>query len=238
MFIGPWEGGGPWNPQSISGVHKFLRDVWALAPAGGADVSSEGGRAGGAAVPGSLSETAGTGAGALGKAGATDASGDAPLRRAVHQTIRWVTEDLDKFRFNTMLAKLMTLRNLMQELRGSVSEGVWSEAVRAMLLMVAPSAPHIAEELWTVRLGLPYSIHQQPWPAWDEALIAEDELTIPITVNGKTRETLRIPASRRDDQEYVREEALERPKIKALVKGRSIGRVVYVPGKVLNLVVG
>ncbi len=85
---------------------------------------------------------------------------------------------------------------------------------------------------------MPYSIHQQPWPVWDEALIAEDEVTIPITVNGKPREMLRIPASRRDDQEYVRAEAFERPKIKALGEGRSVRRVVYVPGKVLNLVVG
>ncbi len=238
MFIGPWEGGGPWNPQSISGVHKFLRDVWNLATADGVDHSGDGGQSGEAPIVAGPAGEAGTEPCARLENRANNSSGDAPLRRAVHQTIRGVTEDLDKFRFNTMLAKLMTLRNVMQELRGSVSDEVWSEAVRTMLLLVAPSAPHIAEELWTGHLRLPYSIHQQPWPVWDEALIAEDEVTIPITVNGKPREMLRIHASRRDDQEYVRAEALERPKIKALVEGRSVRRVVYVPGKVLNLVVG
>ncbi len=136
-----------------------------------------------------------------------------------------------------MIAKLMTLRNAMLELRGSVSADAWSEAVRGLLLLLAPSAPHIAEELWTKHLGLSYSIHQQPWPAWDERLAAEDELTIPVSVNGKPRATLTIPADKRDDRAWVEARALELPRIKALVDGQAVRRVIYVPGRMLNLVV-
>ncbi|HYU18179.1 MAG TPA: leucine--tRNA ligase, partial [Chloroflexota bacterium] len=167
MFIGPWDAGGPWNTQGISGVHKFLNRVWTLAT----DLT-----------PKPPLPSLGEGAGGEGQAsaGGTMAfnEADARLRRALHQTIRDVTDDMDKFRFNTMLAKLMSLSNLMQDLQVSVSGEAWSEAVRALLLMLAPSAPHIAEELWTVELGLPYSIHAQAWPKWDPGLAAEDELTV------------------------------------------------------------
>ena len=212
MFIGPWDAGGAWNPQGINGVHRFLNDVWALVTERGALTSAR-----------SQAEREG--------------EADARLRRALHQTLRGVTDDLDRFRFNTMIAKLMTFRNVMQEVRGSVSAEAWSEATRGLLLMLAPSAPHIAEELWTNYLEQPYSVHQQAWPTWDERLAAEDELTIPVTVNGKPRDTLKVPASKRDDQEWVKAQALELPRIKALVDGQAVRRVVYVPGRVLNLVV-
>jgi leucyl-tRNA synthetase len=207
MFIGPWDAGGPWNIQGIGGPQRFIRDVWALA-------TDSGGQDGDAAGP-----------------------EDPRLRRVVHQTIQGVTDDLEKFRFNTMLAKLMNLRNVMREVRGSVSHAAWSEAVSTLLKLLAPSAPHIAEELWTNVLNQPYSIHQQPWPTWDERLVAEDELTIPITVNGKPRGTVAVPVSRRDDQEWVKQQALDLPRIKALVDGQTVRRVIYVPGRVLNLVI-
>jgi len=163
---------------------------------------------------------------------------DARLRRAVHQTIRGVTDDLDRFRFNTMLAKLMTLVNSMYEARSSVSDGAWGEAVRSLLLMLAPSAPHITEELWTNTLGLPYSIHRQDWPTWDEELAAEDELKIGVTVNGKPRGELVIPADRTDDEAEVQRLALELPRVKAATEGLALKRVIYRPGKLINLVVG
>jgi leucyl-tRNA synthetase len=148
-----------------------------------------------------------------------------------------VTEDLDKFRFNTMLAKLMTLVNTLFEARASVSDEAWGEAIRALLLMLAPSAPHITEELWSNVLGLPYSIHRQEWPAWDAALAAEDELKIAVTINGKPRGELLLPADLRDDRAEVERLALELPRVKAAVDGQSLKRVIYVPGKLLNLVV-
>ena len=102
--------------------------------------------------------------------------------------------------------------------------------------MLAPSAPHLAEELWTNGLGGPYSVHQQPWPTWDQALAAEDELTVPVTLNGKPRGELIVPVSMKDDQEAVKTLALELPRIKQLVDGQTIRRVIYVPGKIVNIV--
>jgi leucyl-tRNA synthetase len=206
MFIGPWEAGGPWNPQGISGIQRFLSDVWNLATAERAP-------------------------------SAPDPDADKRLRRVLHQTIRGVTEDLDKFRFNTMLAKLMSFRNALQEVQATASAEAWAEAVRGMLLMLAPSAPHIAEELWTGQLGLPYSVHQQDWPSWDEQLLVEDVVTIAVTVNGKACGTVVVPVSKRDDEVWVKEQALELPRVKSRVDSAGVRRVIYVPGRVLNLVV-
>jgi leucyl-tRNA synthetase len=207
MFIGPWDQGGPWNVQSISGISKFLNRVWAAATEPRAVASP-------------------------------DAAASTRLRRAVHQTIRDVTEDLEKFRFNTMLAKLMTLVNSMYEVRASASAEAWDEAVRSLLLLLAPSAPHLTEELWSSVLGLPYSIHRQPWPEWDEALAAEDELRIAVTVNGKPRAELAVPAAMQDDEAQVTALALALPRVQSFTEGKTVRRVIYRAGKVLNLVVG
>ncbi|MCC7369010.1 MAG: leucine--tRNA ligase [Chloroflexi bacterium] len=165
-------------------------------------------------------------------------SADTRLRRAVHQAIRDVTDDQEHFRFNTMLAKLMTLVNTMYEVRGQTSAGAWGEAVRALLLLLAPSAPHLTEELWTNELGLAYSIHQQPWPTFDPALATEDELKVAVTVNGKPRGELLVPADRQDDEAYVTEQALALPRVQSVIGEGTVRRVIYRAGKVLNLVVG
>jgi leucyl-tRNA synthetase len=205
MFIGPWDSGGPWNPEGIGGIDRFLRRVWMLATEPHQASPSE--------------------------------AADRDILRLTHQTILGVTEDYEKFRFNTMLSKLMTFSNSLEELRGQVSEAIWSQAVENLLLLLAPAAPHIAEELWTDRLGKPYSIHQQPWPVGDQRLAAEEELTLPVTVNGKPRGELRIPVGMRDDQAAVQELALELPRVKAMLDGATVRKVIYVPGRVVNLVV-
>jgi len=169
---------------------------------------------------------------------AGSADGDTRLRRAVHQTIRDVTDDQENFRFNTMLAKLMTLVNTMFELRNQTSADAWDEAVRTLLLLLAPSAPHLTEELWTNTLGLPYSIHRQSWPTFDPALAAEDELKIAVTVNGKPRGELLVSAARQDDEAYVTEQALALPRVQSVIGDGTVRRVIYRAGKVLNLVVG
>jgi leucyl-tRNA synthetase len=125
----------------------------------------------------------------------------------------------------------------MFDMRPVVSDEAWNETIRALLLLLAPSAPHITEELWTNTLGLPYSIHQQPWPAWDEQLAAEDELKIGVTINGKPRGELVIPVDMANDEDAVKRLALELPRVKAAVDGQTVRRVIYRPGKLLNLVV-
>jgi leucyl-tRNA synthetase len=207
MFIGPWDSGGPWSPEGISGIQTFLNRVWALATE---PRRSDKGQ---------------------------DEAADRDLLRLTHQTVRDVTADYEKFRFNTMLSKLMTFSREIYERRARLSDGVWRQALENLLLMLAPAAPHIAEELWTERLRRPYSIHQQSWPVWDARLAAEDELTLPVTVNGKPRGEVRIPATMRDDQAGVEALALDLPRVKAMLDGATVRKVIYVPGRVVNLVV-
>jgi leucyl-tRNA synthetase len=103
------------------------------------------------------------------------------------------------------------------------------------VLLMAPSAPHTAEEMWE-RLGRPFSVHQQPWPKWDEALAAEETIEIAVQVNGKVRDRLTIPASA--DEAAVREAALASEKVTAEMNGKQVRKFVYVPGRLVNLVVG
>jgi leucyl-tRNA synthetase len=209
MFIGPWDQGGPWNPEAIVGVHSFLTRVWDTALAGQS-----------ASFPASGTEEA-----------------DRGLRRRLHQTIRGVTEDLEGFRYNTMLSKLMPFTTFLDKQRGQVSRAAWAEAIESLLLLLAPSAPHLAEELWT-RLGKPYSIHQQAWPRWDESLAAEERLTVVVQVNGKVRDRLEIDAAQRDDESAVLTLALDRPNIQKTLNGKAPAKHVYVPGRLLNIVGG
>ncbi len=208
MFIGPWDQGGPWSPEGIAGIFKFLGRVWDTVLAG--------------------QETTFPAEG-------TQAA-DRELRRALHQTIRGVTEDLEGFRFNVMLAKLMPFSTQLERLRGQVSRAAWDEAVTGLLLLLAPSAPHLAEELWA-RLGKPYSIHQQAWPTWDAALAAEERLTLVVTVNGKPRDEIEIDAAQRDEESTVIALALQRPRVKSLLDGKQLKKSIYVPGRLVNLVV-
>jgi leucyl-tRNA synthetase len=167
----------------------------------------------------------------------TAASGvqDAALLRALHQTIRDVTDDMEKFRYNTMLSKLMTLSNTMSKLRDQVSADAWNQTVDGLLLMLAPSAPHLTEELWSLR-DRPYSIHRQPWPTWDAELAREDSVTLPVQINGKVRDTIEVPADLARDEAQVRTLVLERPKIKAQLDGKEIQKFVFVPGRLVGLV--
>src|SRR5262249_56989167 len=106
------------------------------------------------------------------------------LRRATHQTIRKVTDDVSRFRFNTMVAALMELSNHLGRVQRTTlrTSPAWAEAIDALLRPLAPSAPHLTEEIWA-RLGRRYRIHDQPWPTWDEAPPAEAELELPVQVN-------------------------------------------------------
>src|SRR5438093_854255 len=151
MFMGPWDQGGPWSPTGIGGVHRFLSRVWALAldPHYLEPGDPDAGR-----LPGGQDETAAR----------------AEVRAAAHRTLRDATADYEAFHFNTMVAKLMELSNTLFRYRGSVVAGgaEWDEAVRLLLLMLAPAAPHIAEELWSRRLAARgegwSSIHAETWP--------------------------------------------------------------------------
>jgi leucyl-tRNA synthetase len=139
-------------------------------------------------------------------------------------------------RFNTMLAALMELTNyLMKEHeRRKVTSSALKESIDSLLLLMAPTAPHLAEELWH-RTGHSYSIHNQSWPEWDEELAKDAEITLVVQVNGKLRDRITVPASITEDE--ARKLVLERPRVKAYTQGKEIAKIIYVPGRLVNLVV-
>jgi leucyl-tRNA synthetase len=223
MFMGPWDQGGPWSPTGIGGVARFLNRAWTIAldPHGTDPGDQEAGQ-----LP----------------AGQDVPAAEAAIRTAAHRTLRDVTVDYEGFRFNTMVAKLMELSNLLHRYRGTAAAGgaAWDEAVRMLLLMLAPAAPHITEELWSRRLaaaGLDWStIHAERWPAVDAAAVVEETREVPVQVNGKLRDKVVVPAGI-DDAELERL-VLAAPKVQAALGGRAPERVVVAGGgRLVNLVV-
>ena len=210
MFIGPWEQGGEWNDSGISGISRWLNRVWNLVTA----EYDEGGKA------------------------SPDDKEQAPraLSRLVHQTIRKVTDDLERLRFNTMVAALMEFTNYLTKVRdgGVVSLSRWGEAIDILLLLLAPACPHITEELWQQR-GHDYSIHNQSWPRWDKALAKDEEVTLVVQVNGKLRDRIMVPPSITEAE--AKEKALGSQKVKVHLKGKEVIKTIYVPGRLVNLVV-
>jgi leucyl-tRNA synthetase len=222
MFMGPWDQGGPWSPTGIGGVHRFLNRVWAL-------VLDPSGRESGEAAAGQLPP------GEDGKAA------DRAIRTAAHRTLRAVTTDYEDFKFNTMVAHLMELSNALARYRGtSVAGGAaWEEAIELLLLMLAPAAPHIAEELWARRAAAAgrewSSIHTERWPMVDESVVAEETREIPIQVNGKVRDRVVVPAGISEIE--LEQIVLARDKVRATLDGRIPERVIHAGGRLVNIVV-
>jgi len=210
MFGWRWELGGPWDSQGIEGIPRFLNRVWSCV----------------------LRKAEGT------KEKAEVAEADIrALRRRVHQSIKKATEDMEALAFNTYIANLMELSNALLRARETSVYGTpaWEEAVEALLLLLAPACPHIAEELW-VRTGGPYSIHQQPWPQWDEEIAAEETFTLVVHVNGRVRDRLEVPVD--IEEEGAKRLALGSEGAKRHTEGQQIVRVIYVPGRLVNIVTG
>ena len=223
MFMGPWDQGGPWSPTGIGGVHRFLNRVWTL-------VLDAHGREPGDPDAGSL------------PAGENEDDARAALRAAAHRTLRDVSADYEGFRFNTMIAKLMELANTLFRYRGTAVAGspVWDEAIRLLLLMLAPAAPHISEELWSRRLvtaGQPWaSIHVQAWPVVDPEAVAEATREIPVQVNGKLRDKVVVASDATNAD--IESAVLARERIQAILDGRAPDRIVVAGGgKLVNLVI-
>jgi len=156
------------------------------------------------------------------------------LRRKVHQALRSVTNDFRDFQFNTIISTLMELLNEMGRLRDKVNGSpAWEEALDIYLRMLAPVAPHITEELWS-RLGKPYSIHNQPWPEVDEEAAADEEITLVVQVNGKVRDRIQVPVDISEDA--AKEKALASETVQKILSGRPPRKVIYVPGRLVNIV--
>ena len=148
------------------------------------------------------------------------------FRRDVHRTIKAVTDDFARFRFNTAVAKLMTLTNDLQRLLDSDPSAGADDgrfAAESLVLMLAPMAPHIAEELWREALGHDSSVHVGRWPSYDEELARAEEVALVVQVDGKVRDRLSVPADL--DEDATREIALGSEKVARLLAGRSVERV-------------
>jgi leucyl-tRNA synthetase len=158
------------------------------------------------------------------------------LDRFTHQTIKKVTGDMDRLRFNTMIAALMELTNYLSRIKETspVSSANWRSSIETLLLLLAPTAPHMTEELWK-RLGHKGSIHNQQWPKWDEALAKEDEITLVVQINGKLRDRINAPVSITEDE--AKQLARDSEKVKAHLASKQVVNVIYVPGKLVNIVV-
>jgi leucyl-tRNA synthetase len=206
MFIGPWELGGPWNSAGIEGLYRFLHRVWSVV----LDPAP--------APEGQASDKA-----------------IRDLRRRTHQAIKKATEDIENFHFNTMIAALMEFNNYLLKAKATpvYSTPAWNEAIESLLLLMAPAMPHISEELWA-RLGKPYSIHQRSWPTWDEAIAAAEMFELVIQVNGKVRDRLEVPVD--ITEEEAREKALALASVQRHLGGREPKKVIYVPGRLVNVV--
>ncbi len=197
MFLGPFQEGGDFRDEGITGIRRFLDRVWVL--------GHEAARAGSAALP-------------------------AGVERKLHQTIRKVTADTDALRYNTAIAAMMEYVN---ELRSA--ECTLPTAVEPLLVMLAPFAPHLAEELWSAA-GHPDSIFiAGRWPSYDETLATAEEIELVVQVNGKLRARLTVPRG------LTEAAALERARAEAGVRkfidGKPVRKVVYVPDRLVNLVV-
>jgi leucyl-tRNA synthetase len=153
----------------------------------------------------------------------------AAYRRRLHQTIYSVTEDIRELGYNTAIAALMQYTTAIQQ-----RDELYAEEVEGLLLLLAPFAPHIAEDLWE-RVGRPYSVHQQAWPTADAALLVRETETIAIQINGRTRATIELPAD--ISQTEAVEAARHVASIQRYLNGVTMRRVVYVPGRIINLVV-
>ncbi|HEY3115466.1 MAG TPA: class I tRNA ligase family protein, partial [Chloroflexota bacterium] len=200
----PWNAGGPWNPQGIAGIERFLSSTWSIVLDGSARADGNG-------------------------------PADDEIERLLHKTTRRVTEDLERFRFNTHLAALMELVNALIRLRSQISATRWQEASQRLTLMLAPSAPHMAEELWH-RLGHSDSVHLQDWPSYDEELTVDPQVMLIVQVNGKVRDRIEAPVG--VEEEEAKRLALASSKVQPFVENATIRQVIYVPGRLVNLVTG
>jgi leucyl-tRNA synthetase len=170
-----------------------------------------------------------------GKSGGLTSEARKALRRKVHQTLRQVTRDFERFEFNTIISALMELMNELVRFKGQGAWETpeWKEAVNIYVRMMAPVTPHIAEELWA-QLGQTYSVHTQEWPKVDEVAAAEEEITLVVQVNGKVRDRITVPVdiSREDAQAA----ALASDAVQRHLEGKQPRQVIVVPKKLVNIV--
>ncbi|MGL5836818.1 MAG: leucine--tRNA ligase, partial [Waterburya sp.] len=207
MFKAPPEKDLEWDDADVEGQFRFLNRVWSLVtsydPAQVTESSTE----------------------------LTKAEKD--LRRAIHTAIKEISEDLSgDYQFNTAVSELMKLSNALKD-SNCVNSPVYKEGIETLVLLLAPFAPHIAEELWS-HLGNTESVHQQQWRKLDPSALVVDEITLVVQIMGRTRGTIQVPAS--SDKAALEKYALESEIAQRHLEGKEIKKVIVVPNKLVNFV--
>lgn len=216
LFKAPPEKDLEWDEADVEGQFRFLNRVWRLVTEfGDRHLSSVHGHS------------------SVDKGQMTKDEKD--LRRAIHTAIKEVTDDLQgEYQFNTAVSELMKLSNALTDATCKDSP-VYAEGIRTLLILLAPFAPHIAEELWH-ELGHTDSVHTQSWPTVDPEALVADEITLVIQIMGKTRGTIQVPASA--DKAALEQYARESEIAKRYIEDKEIKKVIVVPGKLVNFVLG
>jgi leucyl-tRNA synthetase len=215
LFAAPPEKDLDWNDQGVEGSFRFLSRIWKL-------------------VHDRLEM--------IQNAGPIDAGSltaeERALRRAVHKTIRKVSEDIEeRFHFNTAIASVMELLNILQpaELVSPQFPAVMKEALQSVILLMAPFVPHITEELWQ-RLGNSTPLTQTDWPGYDPAAVVDEELLVVVQVNGKLRSKITVASG--TGEEDIKALAMADEKVAQFIEGMTVRKIICVQGKLVNIVAG
>jgi leucyl-tRNA synthetase len=205
MFMGPLEQEKPWNTKGVDGVHRFLGRVWRLVTENDASKPS---------VSRSIQEI----------------TPDRDQLRVLHETIKKVSEDIERMRFNTAISAMMIF--IDAAMKWEVKP---KSIIEPFILLLNPFAPHISEEIWSI-LGHKDSLANEPWPEFNPEHLKTDSISVVVQVNGKKRATITIPAEA--EKETVLKRAKEESNVARFLEGKQIRKEIYVPGKLVSLVVG
>jgi len=207
MFMGPFDAGGSFIAENMEGVWRFLNRFWSLVSDTWVERPS-------------------------------DEENDATraIERLRHKTIKRVSEEYSTFRFNTALAALMECNNALikQQNQPVARTRAFRDALETMMQLLAPLTPHITEELWQ-NTGHNGSIHLSAWPSYIEALTQDETFTLVVQVNGKVRERIEVQSDISEPE--ARQVALENPRVASFIGDSTVQKVIYVPGKLINIVV-
>ncbi|MEK7587212.1 MAG: class I tRNA ligase family protein, partial [Patescibacteria group bacterium] len=211
MFMGPFSEGGDFRDTAMEGMHRWVGRIWRMA------MTSLG-------------------------SGLKAPQGLTPVSRALHKLVKKVTEDVEKRRYNTAIASMMEFTNFAElESKKLRAQGppLSVEDLKTFILLLAPFAPYLGEELWQ-RLNHDSSfssVHLHPWPTFDPKFLVEDEATIVVQVNGKMRETIAISYQLSAISKEIEKAARKSEKVQKYLEGKTVKKVIFVPGKLINFVV-
>ncbi len=211
LFKAPPEKDLEWDEADVEGQFRFLNRVWRL-----------------------VTDYIATGVSRKQAQLSDLTKAEKELRRAIHTAIQAVTEDVeDEYQFNTAISELMKLSNALTDADGKNSP-IYAEGIRTLVVLLAPFAPHIADELWHL-LGESDSVHTQTWPSFDPVALIADEITLVIQIMGKTRGAIQVPAQA--DKAALEKYARESEIAQRYIGGKEIKKVIVVPGKLVNFVI-